>query len=120
MSSFLSPLVVTPMPDGRKWRLVRSFTYHVGSLQSKTKVIVKAGFITDFASVPSQMWWLLPPWGKYGKAAIIHDYLYQNHLFTRGIADHIFFEAMGVLKVPTWKRLLMFWAVRIFGRVTWG
>ena len=119
MSSFLTPLVVTPMPDGRKWKLVRPFSYHVGNLQSKTKITIKAGFVTDFASVPSQLWWLIPPWGTYGKAAIVHDWLYHEQIFTRGIADHIFYEAMGVLRVPHWKRLLMLWAVRLFGRVTW-
>ena len=48
MSSFTDPLIVSPLPDGRKWKLVDGFTYHVGSEQSPDIIHVPAGFITDF------------------------------------------------------------------------
>jgi hypothetical protein len=35
---------------------------------------VPVGFITDFASVPTVVQWLIPSYGKYTLAAIIHDY----------------------------------------------
>jgi len=78
MSSFITPLIVTPMPDGRRWKLWKEFTYHIGSRWSQNKVTVPAGFITDFASIPWVFWTILPSWGRYGKAAVIHDWLYQN------------------------------------------
>ncbi|EDH4985565.1 phage tail protein, partial [Salmonella enterica subsp. enterica serovar Muenchen] len=31
-------------------------------------------------------------------------------------ADKIFLDGMTVLGVPRWKRMIMYWAVRMFGR----
>ena len=124
MSTFTEPLIVSPLPGGRRWRLVGHFTYAVGSEHSGAYIVVPSGFETDFASVPRMFWSIIPPWGKYGKAAIVHDYLYQTLSatsiktgirYTRKDADDIFLEAMGVLGVPTWKKYLMYWAVRLFG-----
>lgn len=37
--------------------------------------IVPAGFVTDFASVPRWVTWLVPTLGSYTLAAILHDWL---------------------------------------------
>ena len=130
MSSFTTRLEVSPEPDGRHWRLLRTFGYDVGHKDSAERITVPAGFKTDFASSPPQIWWLIPPWGKYGKAAVVHDCLYQNqgylshdtllrHLRTRKWCDSVFLEAMEVLGVTPWRRRLMYWGVRIFGGLAW-
>lgn len=75
-----------------------------------------AGTVTDLASVPRLLWVVFPPHGRYAKAAIVHDYLYANAIGTKSGADRIFLEAMGVLRVPTWRRRLIYGAVRLFGR----
>ncbi len=79
-------------------------------------ITVPAGTITDLASVPRILWSVFPPHGRWAKAAIVHDYLYDNAIGTKAWADAVFNEAMGVLGVPLWRRKLMFWAVRCFGR----
>ncbi len=119
MSSFTSPLVVSPLVDGRRWKLVFQFGYDVGHKGSVDRITVPAGFVTDFASTPSPIWWLIPPWGKYGKAAVVHDYLYLVKTRTRKEADGIFREAMVVLGVPEWQVFVMYWAVRAFGWPAW-
>ncbi len=119
MSSFTSPLIVTPMPDGRRWKLHSSFVYHVGSKHSRFVIKVPKGFITDFASIPWVLWTFLPSWGRYGKGAVVHDFLYQTHKVSRHTADLIFYEAMLVSKTPKWKARLMFWGVRLFGCLAW-
>uniref|UniRef100_A0A6M3KK14 DUF1353 domain-containing protein n=1 Tax=viral metagenome TaxID=1070528 RepID=A0A6M3KK14_9ZZZZ len=119
MSSFTTPLIVTPMLDGRKWKLVEPFRYHVGTRRSKEVITVPVGFITDFASVPSIFWSLIPPTGKYGKATVVHDFLYQAKTRTRKEADAIFLEAMAVLGVKNWRKYPMYWAVRLFGWLAW-
>jgi len=119
MSSFTTPLVVSPLPDGRHWKLVFQFCYDVGNKDSGDRITVPVGFITDFASSPPPIWWLIPPWGKYGKAAVIHDYLYQLGIRTRKEADDIFRESMLVLGVAPWRVSLMYWGVRIFGWLAW-
>ncbi|EDV7056814.1 DUF1353 domain-containing protein, partial [Salmonella enterica subsp. enterica] len=58
--------------------------------------------ITDLASVPRIFWAFMPPDGKYAKAAIIHDYMYDNALRTKKEADRIFLDGMTVLGVPGW------------------
>jgi hypothetical protein len=82
-------------------------------------IIVKVGFETDLASTPRWLWSLLPPFGKYAGAAIIHDYLYQAHEGTRKQADVVFREAMQEQRVPRYKRELMYRAVRLFGGRGW-
>ncbi|EBY8229153.1 DUF1353 domain-containing protein, partial [Salmonella enterica subsp. enterica serovar Adelaide] len=54
------------------------------------------------------------------KAAIIHDYLYDNAFRTKQEADLIFLDGMMVLGVPEWKRIVMYLAVRWFGRGMYG
>jgi hypothetical protein len=119
VSSFTTPLVVTPLDNGRDWKLVDPFEYHVGSLGSDEVIRVPAGFVTDFASVPRFFWRLIPPWGRYGKAAVVHDYCYAERLYSRRRCDRIFLEAMGVLSVPRWRRIPMYLAVRAFGWRGW-
>ncbi|EJA5989295.1 DUF1353 domain-containing protein, partial [Salmonella enterica] len=43
-------------------------------------------------------------------------YLYDNALRTKKEADLIFLDGMTVLGVPKWKRTVMYWAVKLFGR----
>ena len=144
MSSFTSNLKVEPV--GRKnWKLLQSFSYHVGTQHSKTVVKVPKGFITDFASIPQPLIaslglgliftgniWLialgiiailtssfLPDWGRYGKAAVIHDWLYKSKQISRKMSDLIFLEAMEVLEVNLVERYSMYYAVRLFGWIIW-
>jgi len=51
----------------------------------------------------------------YAAAAVVHDFLYEwkQGLFTRVVADAIFYEAMRILGVPTWKAVMMYLAVRL-------
>jgi hypothetical protein len=115
MSSFTSPLIVSPLPDGRRWKLVKKFTYHVGSRYSRNIIKVPAGFVTDFASVPWGLWNIFPTTGRWTKAAVVHDFCYQSKCVSRAMADLIFKEAMGVLGVPRWKINLIYCGVRCWG-----
>jgi hypothetical protein len=107
------------MPDGRRWRLVFQFEYHIGKRYSLDKITVPVNFITDFASSPFFIWSLIPPFGKYTKAAVLHDYIYQTHCRTRKEADDIFYEAMLVSGTKKYKARLMHWGVRLFGFLAW-
>ncbi len=132
MSKFTEMLTVSPLPDGRTWIIRKKFGYGIGTENSNTYIDVPIGFMTDFASVPRLLWAIIPQWGTYGNAAVIHDYCYcHQHItikknrqitekgITRKRADEIFFEAMGVLKVPFYYRYPMYWAVRAFGWHRW-
>lgn len=119
MSAFTSRLVATPTGNGRTWFLVEPLSYAVGDEHSTDVITVPGGFETDFASIPRVLWWLLPPYGKYGNAAVIHDYLYRTKTRSRLRSDQIFREAMGVLGVPAWQRTLIYLGVRAGGAGAW-
>ncbi len=119
MSSFTTPLIVTPLDDGQTWKLLQPFTYEIGEEGSGRKVTVPAEFVTDFASVPRILWTLIPPWGGYGKAAVLHDFLYDAAPWSRSECDSVFLEAMKVLKVPFHRRMAIYLGVRAGGWLAW-
>jgi uncharacterized protein DUF1353 len=119
MSQFTKTLVVSPLADGRTWVLREPFSYDVGTKGSYDTITVPVRFMTDFASVPRPLWWLLPPWGKYGNAAVIHDFGYWEQSRPKRRVDRIFLEGMKVLGVGVLTRYTMFLAVSLFGFVAW-
>jgi hypothetical protein len=119
MSRFTEVLLVSPLGDGRTWITRRDFGYDVGAEGSGDTIDVPIGFMTDFASVPRVFWAILPQWGKYGNAAVIHDYCYWDQTRSRKESDAIFYEGMGVLGVSSVTRHVMYWAVRYFGGFAW-
>lgn len=97
----------------RLWQLTEPLTYE-GSYQT---FIVPESFVTDFASVPKLLTWLVPPYGLYTKAAVLHDYLLQSHMVTQSDADGIFRRAMRELGVSFLRRWMMWAAVRSQGKL---
>lgn len=97
--------------DGLTAKLLEDFTACIRGLC----FTVPAGFVTDFASVPQFLWWIIPPWGPYCGAALVHDYLYSKQLYSRRIADAVFLELMKDAGVPWWKRTVMWLGVRLGG-----
>lgn len=111
-ASFLTPLQLEYI-DGKNYKLLSAFQYD-SSLD--ITITVPAGFVTDFASVPKILWNLLPPTGRYGKAAVIHDYLYRTYgASSKIVADAIFYEAMKALGVNRVIRNVIYLAVHLFG-----
>lgn len=80
------------------------------------RVRVPIGFETDLASTPRILWPVCPPDGPWSPAAILHDYLYGLPGCSRFLADALFREAMHKLGVPWWRRVVMYYAVRLVGR----
>ena len=100
--------------DGRGyWVLNHPLVYQ--SVIAGRVIIVPEGFKTDFSSVPR-----LPlVYDLFGDtahpAAVVHDFLYSTGELPREMADRVLLEAMAAEGVPAWRRLPMFWAVRLFG-----
>lgn len=116
MSSFTKPLRGEWNDDMDKFTLTEEFEYYTGTKDVPgDTIIVPAGFVTDFASVPKFLHWLMHPTGRHGKAAVIHDYMYKMKLYNRATCDNIFYDAMVVLNVSKVKALAMYKAVRLFG-----
>lgn len=82
--------------------------------------VVPAGQTTDLASVPVILTWLLPRYGKWTKAAILHDYLWGSGIVTKRDADGIFRRALRESGVPLHQRWTMWAAVRLADIVAYG
>ena len=98
--------------DGSRWQLVEPLVYQ----GRDEEFVVPAGFTTDFASVPQSLTWLVPRYGRYTKAAILHDHLWRlcaEGRFAWADADGILRRAMRELGVPLLRRWLMWGAVRL-------
>ena len=101
--------VVVRQLDAKRWLVVEPLGY-VGCSETFE---VPAGFDTDFASVPTPFTWLVPRYGLYTKAAILHDYLCRTGQVSRADADGLFRRSMRELGVSVPHRYLMWTAVRL-------
>ena len=98
--------------DDVKWEVLKAFTYFA----QEQSYQIGVGQKTDFASIPRFFVWFIPTYGKYTKAAILHDHLCElSHQgkFSRRDADGIFRQAMRVLGVAFLRRWIMWAGVRL-------
>jgi hypothetical protein len=121
--------VLTEYIDGDVWRLARNVVYRVaiGRLAGRL-ITIRSGFIFNWASTPSLLWFCLPPAGKagnpYGIAALVHDWLYEHQAIngepiTRQEADEVFNEVLRYVGVHRWLAATMWAGVRIGGWLPW-
>lgn len=105
------------------WRVLKPFRFYLGQKGSERWVYVPAGYLTDGASVPQLFWNIIPPWGAYGQAAVVHDLVCEYlsitidgapHAVTRAECDAILLEAMTVLGVSALKRQAIYQAVSLY------
>ena len=88
-------------------------------------VRILPGFLTDLSSVPRCFRWYIGRVGPHLEATVLHDWLrtvWQLHnppvpwKANRKFADDVFLAAMREANVDCFKRSLMHWVVRKFGR----
>lgn len=117
---FLTPLQVEQVgPD--RFRLLADLTFYSAKFQGTCTA--RAGYECDFASVPKIVGSLVPKYGGFNAAAVIHDAALTNDLYadtghrqhwTRGYANDLFAEGLEATGVSWWRRKLMVAAVRLF------
>jgi len=110
-------LILDPISNG-KAILLEEYVYEINGYLIR----VPKSFITDGASVPKSLQWLYNPYGKYIKAAVIHDYLYScynNTGINRTLADKIFRYIMQETGVDNRTVRRFYTAVRCFGENSW-
>lgn len=114
--AFLSKLILED-DDGLPFTLHQPLVYTSALLQRV--ITVPAGFITDLASIPQFLWNILPPIGKYDRAAVLHDFLYRMGGVTKAQADGVLKEVMEFRQVAWATRWAIYAGVRTGGWVTW-
>ena len=110
----LTKLLVKDLMNG-KFELFSDYVY-------KTKeylIKVPKGFVTVYASIPKLFRTVVLPYGTHSGASVVHDWLYSSNCnldISRERADKIFLEILKEEKVNFLLRILMYIAVRKFGR----
>ena len=113
--------------DKNYWVVKKDFNFFLDDKQNR-RVVVPKGYLTDGASVPRPFWSIIPPWGEYGQAAVMHDWLCEYLRvwdtaegvwvpITREECDNIFNNAMRALGVSNTKRRIMYNAVKIYSHI---
>lgn len=114
---FLNDLTVRRMIGSRNtWQLEQPLMW----MCEKHSIVVPAGFVFDFASIPSLLTNILPKEGRaYDRASCLHDWCYTVQELSRRQADALFLKAMLEDGVNKMTARLMYRAVRLFGGKAW-
>lgn len=106
-----------PFADGKNWTLLDSVPFAIEATGQSGEV--PRGFVTDFASIPGAARGMLEPYGRHGRAAVVHDYLYWCNEEPRENADLAFRELLDKSGTPLVLRRTMWRAVCNFGQPSW-
>lgn len=117
MNGFSSDALKIETVDGRNFTLLEGFTY---TTKSGDVLSVPAGMKSDGASTPKVIWNMIPPFGIYWKATVLHDYMYRYTNVTRKYADNILLEAMEILGAPFVERETIYKAVTLCGEAAFS
>jgi hypothetical protein len=121
-------LMLIPKEEKQKRRIAAvaqpfGFVIRINKRQ-RMAVVTPRGYVTDFASIPSAVTWLISPFGKHAEAAVVHDWLYTlgtpGDAKGRRLADKTFVKALRFLGVGWTHRQIMYWSVRIGGASGYG
>lgn len=119
---FLTEAVMKPY-GGNKWRMVEDFDYVT---ESGDFIRIPHGFVHDLASIPRPLNLLFRKHGRHTSAAILHDWAYHTQgqitgkiKLNRLQSDELFLEAMKASGVGYFKRVSMYYAVRLGGYLAW-
>lgn len=105
------------------YRVTTPFSFYIGAKEDQKWVHVPEGYLTDGASVPKWLHWLIKPWGKHGQAAVVHDILCEipyiqtaegARIVSYNRIHKIFKEALQVTGNSKLKCFAMYWAVRAY------
>ncbi len=83
-------------------------------------LFIHKGYVSNGASVPKFLWGIYSPYGTYTMPAVVHDYLYENNLYSRKFADRQFLIDMGKCGTNKFTKWLFYIVVRIFGGINWN
>lgn len=98
--------------------MVRPFVYYS---PTGNKIRVPIGYVTDFASIPWMFRFLIAPFGRHARAAIVHDWLYAvGQKGQRAFADRAAFDALKDLGVDPVRQWVIYIGVRLGGWMGYG
>jgi hypothetical protein len=130
----IEPLVLTTIPrnayapwlakNSNKIKLVQPFIIYVKDpIESVDQhIVIPAGYISDWASIPALFWRLFPPNHSESRhGSMVHDYLYSHlyHYFTKSFADRLLRDFMIADGASRFAANAFHLAVKLGGRGGW-
>ncbi|HEU4881999.1 MAG TPA: DUF1353 domain-containing protein [Longimicrobium sp.] len=88
----------------RQYVLLEPFKYVPP--QGREPIVVPAGFVTDFASIPGPLQGAFGP-SVHDLPALVHDYLYWRQSCSRTQADEVFYVALDAVGVSSVRRMMI-------------
>ncbi|WP_392552934.1 DUF1353 domain-containing protein [Orbus wheelerorum] len=82
-------------------------------------ITVPSGFITDGNTLPRFLWSIYPPLNKALRAAILHDYMYDNAIMTKAIADDAYKKVCRECGVNKRMMYIALFFIHFFGKGTY-
>ncbi len=113
MVGFIGSGPVVEEIDAVSWRVHEPIVYE----GKRQQFVIPVGFRTDFASVPRVLVWLIPRYGAYTKAAILHDYVCRTGIVGPKDADGLFRRVLRESGVSTPQCWMMWAGVRAASRL---
>lgn len=86
------------------------------------EILIEPGFLTDGASIPLGLRWLIPQIQATWAPALLHDKAYGArgwNEYTRAQCDALFGVALTKQAIPARRIMAMYCAVSMFGRASW-
>ena len=104
--------VVLRQFDAKRFFLEEPFRF---TRPGEPEIAVRDEEVTDLASVPGFLTWLVPRYGRHTLPALLHDQLVEDDMDPddREAADTLFRDAMGSARVPFIRRWTIWAAVSI-------
>ncbi len=96
--------------------------YTVTVAGKQLQIPVEAGFVTDGASIPLGLRWLIPQTQSTWAPALFHDLAYGAqgwHRFTRAQCDALFGVGLTKQSIPARRIIAMYGAVAHLGHTGW-
>ncbi len=98
-------------------RLQEPVIVHLAGGPNGWKLEIPAGYVTDYASIPAALHWLINPDDeKVMLAALVHDFIYHTHVVSRAVADAIFYQLLRQSGLARRLAKLMFLSVHLTGK----
>jgi hypothetical protein len=90
------------------------------TLHNGVQLIIPIDYISNGASIPKPLRGIFSQQGVYLMPSIIHDYLYDNNLYSREFVDRQFLLDMGKVGTNKLTKWLFYYVIRIFGGLNWN
>lgn len=118
LSIYDNPIVeILPKSTRGRFKIIVPIKH---TLANGVQLIIPIDYISNGASIPKLLRGIFSQQGVYLMPSIVHDYLYDNNLYSREFVDRQFLLDMGKVGTNKFTKWLFYYVIRIFGGLNWN